>query len=97
MCTAEVRQRCLQDFCSEREVHFIWKDETLVIFFVQFCFFLRQDLENTIDWAANDGAVGVYVRARSTTLYLLPVTSERRKLAIFSLLKSQAFPLVERQ
>ena len=35
-------------------------------------------------------AVGVYVRGRSTTLHLLPVTSERRQLAIFSSLKSQA-------
>ena len=42
-------------------------------------------------------AVGVYVRARSTTLYLLPVPSEKRKLAIFSSLKSQAVALVERQ
>ena len=32
--------------------------------------------------------VGVYVRARSTTLYLLPVTGEQRKLAICSSLKS---------
>ena len=34
--------------------------------------------------------MGVYVRAQSTTLYLLPVTNERRKLAISSPLKSHA-------
>ena len=35
-------------------------------------------------------AVVVHVRARSTTLYLLPVTGERRNLAISSSLKSHA-------
>ena len=54
---------------------------------------LRQDLENTVysELGGLRRAVGVYVRARSTTLYFLPVTGERRKLAISSLLKSHAF------
>ena len=51
---------------------------------------LRQDLENTVysELGGLRRAVGVYVRARSTTLYLLPVTGERRKVAISSSLKS---------
>ena len=47
---------------------------------------LRQDLENTVysELGGLRRAVGVPVRARSTTLYFLPVTGERRKLAISS-------------
>ena len=53
---------------------------------------LRQDLENTVysELGGRRRAVGVYVRSRSTTLYLLPVTAERRQLAISSSLKSHA-------
>ena len=47
--------------------------------------------EHCLQWTGGlRRAVGVYVRSRSTSLYLLPVTGERRQLAISSSLKSHA-------
>ena len=59
---------------------------------------LRQDLENTVysELGGLRRAVGVYVRARSTTLYLLPVTGATQGGVLF-ISEIPCFSVVERQ
>ena len=76
MFTAEVRQRCLHDFCDEREVRFILWVETLAILFPQVCFLGREDgveirpeEDCLLDGLRRAVGVHVYVGARSTPRY----------------------------